>query len=34
MTTGNNSASGIVYILTNESMPGYLKIGKTGGEDE
>jgi hypothetical protein len=33
LTTGGEAANGgIVYILTNEAMPGYIKIGKTGGE--
>ena len=33
-TTADNAKSGIVYILTNESMPGYLKIGYTQGSSE
>lgn len=34
MTTAVNGTSGIVYILTNESMPGYIKIGFTKGDSE
>lgn len=34
MTTADTDASGIVYILTNESMPGYIKIGYTAGNSE
>ncbi|MDA3778856.1 MAG: GIY-YIG nuclease family protein [Bacteroidales bacterium] len=29
---GNNNVKQVVYILTNESMPGYIKIGFTHGE--
>ena len=31
-TTADNAESGIVYILTNEAMPGYVKIGETKGD--
>ena len=34
MTTAENGQSGIVYILTNEAMPGYIKIGYTRGGSE
>ena len=25
----NKNSEGIIYVLTNEAMPGYIKIGKT-----
>lgn len=32
--TENKGAAGIIYILTNLAMPGYIKIGKTSGSVE
>ena len=34
MTTAENGQSGIVYILKNESMPEYVKIGYTDGNTQ
>jgi hypothetical protein len=31
-TTPSSSLEGIVYVLTNEAMPGLVKIGRTSGE--
>ena len=34
MAAQENDPSGVVYILTNEAMPGYVKIGFTKGDSE
>ncbi|WP_313039330.1 GIY-YIG nuclease family protein [Sphingobium yanoikuyae] len=31
-TTGPEPAGGIIYVLTNDAMPGMVKIGRTSGE--